>query len=303
MRRRMLWLALIAAVFAALPSPLEARGRGRPEHPVTVALSPYMGMLRTIDVEVGGRTVPFLFDTGGGETLVTPALAELLGREPFGRATGYRMSGERIDFRQIGDVTLTVNGFDLYHETVGVFDLMSLLPEGWPELGGIVSLKSFRGQALEVDLAKQRLVIHSWKSYESWVRGQARLTTRVATGVDGGEYLLCCAVDSPKGRLWLMLDSGNLAGILLAPHAARMLGLDVDFAAAAEAAGADPDGFSVKLDEVTLDVEGLGPVTAPVTVREMIHDGMLSASFMAERPMLLDLSAGVVWCRRTKESR
>ena len=303
MRVTMFWLLVAAVVLTARPASLEARGRGRPEQPVAVELAPYMGLLQVVEVEVGGHALPFLFDTGGGETLITPKLAELLGREPFGRATGYRMSGERIDFEQVQDVTLTVSGFDLYHETVGVFDLMSLLPAGWPELGGVLSLKSFKGQALEVDLAGGRLVIHSWKSYETWVRGKARLTTRVATGVSGGELLLFCAIRSPRGPLWLMLDSGNLAGIQLAPHAARRLGLDADFEAAAAADDAAADEFSLKLDNVTLDVEGLGEIAAPVIVREMIHDGMLSASFMGQRRFLLDLSAGVAWCARTEGRR
>lgn len=302
MRARVIWALAVAAILACPPVPAAARGRERPERPVPIELSAYMGLLKTVEVEVGGRTVPFLFDTGGGETLITPKLAERLGRKPFGRATGYRMSGERIDFEQVRDVTLTGGGFDLFHETVGVFDLMSLLPAGWPELGGVLSLKSFKGQALEVDLAGGRLVIHSWRSYETWVRGKARLTTRVATGVGGGELLLFCAIRSPKGPLWLLLDSGNLAGLQLAPHAARMLGLDVDFDAAA-AAGTGVDEFSLKLEDVALDVEGLGTIVAPVTLREMIHDGMLSASFMGERRFLLDLSAGVAWCTRTEGRR
>ena len=57
-----------------------------------VALVDYLEVLQTVDVEIGGRRLPFLFDTAGGATLVTPALANDIGCEPFGRATGSRAS-------------------------------------------------------------------------------------------------------------------------------------------------------------------------------------------------------------------
>ncbi len=54
-------------------------------------LDDYVAGLVTIDVTINGETMPFLFDTGGGATLVTPEFAAAIGCEPWGRWVGYRM--------------------------------------------------------------------------------------------------------------------------------------------------------------------------------------------------------------------
>ena len=44
--------------------------------PLVVKLQPYVGDLVTLSLEVGGRRGKFLFDTGGGITMLTPAFAK-----------------------------------------------------------------------------------------------------------------------------------------------------------------------------------------------------------------------------------
>jgi hypothetical protein len=130
-------LLALAACYAAA---------GEPDHrgaPTTLALAPYMGALRTVDVTIGKLELPFVFDTGGGDTFVTPAVASAVGCTPYGRLVGFRMSGERVDSPRCGKLPLRIAGVDRDVE-VAVFDIMSLLPDGVPELGGIVSLHTLR---------------------------------------------------------------------------------------------------------------------------------------------------------------
>jgi hypothetical protein len=61
-----------------------------------IPLDPYLGRLRTLDVTVAGETLPFLFDTAGGVTLLTVEAAERAGCEPFGAGVGFRHDGSPV---------------------------------------------------------------------------------------------------------------------------------------------------------------------------------------------------------------
>ena len=69
---------------------------------ITLDLKPYFRGFRTLDVQIDGKTRSFLFDTGGGSTVVSLELARELGWKPWGRSVGHRMNGEAVAF-QIGE--------------------------------------------------------------------------------------------------------------------------------------------------------------------------------------------------------
>ena len=48
---------------------------GRAAVPAVVPLSPWAGLLRSVTVTVDGTAHPFIFDTGGGTTMITPEVA------------------------------------------------------------------------------------------------------------------------------------------------------------------------------------------------------------------------------------
>ena len=56
------------------------------DHPARIQLTTYAGLLRSVSVTVGSATHPFILDTGGGETMITPDLASGIGCKPYGRA-------------------------------------------------------------------------------------------------------------------------------------------------------------------------------------------------------------------------
>ena len=112
--------------------------------PAVVPLSPWAGLLRSVTVTVDGTAHPFIFDTGGGQTVITPEVAAAVGCTPYGRAIGFRMSGERVEFEYCDNVALRLGQVALAREPVGVFDLKSILPAGLPRADGVLSLRSFR---------------------------------------------------------------------------------------------------------------------------------------------------------------
>ncbi|MEQ8576874.1 MAG: retropepsin-like aspartic protease, partial [Fulvivirga sp.] len=83
-----------------------------------IKLNNYFRELKTVEVTIDGETYDFLFDTGGGVTVVSPQVIEKLNKEPYGYNVGFRMSGERVVFERCDSVTLTMGGIRFHQEEV-----------------------------------------------------------------------------------------------------------------------------------------------------------------------------------------
>lgn len=282
--------ALLALVLAGCATSATGPGTGPGAAPPAAApasreisLEPYLGKLRTLDVTVAGETLPFLFDTAGGVTLLTVESAARAGCEPFGRGIGFRHSGEPVTLERCRGVELAIAGRPTSDEEVAVWDLMALL-QGAPEIGGLVSLKSFEGEVVTLDLKGGTLRVETEESLAEAIAGAARLEVRDARQAGGAALDLFVAVESPAGPLWFELDSGSLAPVLVAPHAAELLGLDLS---------ADEPRT------VELQVAGLGAMRVEAQVKEeLIYDGLLGAAFLEELVVTLDLDEIRAWARR-----
>jgi hypothetical protein len=248
---------------------------------VVLSLTPYQGRLRQVSVQVGTDSFAFLFDTGGGWTLISPELAQRVSCNAVGKSVGHRMSGERLEVPTCsGELSLSINGLDVAPTATGVFDLMKLLPADWPPLHGVVSLSTFAGRAITLDLARNQLIVESRASLTSRIANMTPLKTRLATGDDGAALVLFVAARADSGELWLEFDSGNLDELLLAPHAMQAL-----------ARRAVPDTTTV-----LLHLAGAAPIDIRARVRPLIYDGVLNASFIEQRVFTMDLISGRVWC-------
>jgi hypothetical protein len=127
------------------------------------------------------------------------------------------------------------------------------------------------------------VTIETPASFAAKVRGATPVTLRAGRQAGGAALDLFLAVEAPGGPLWMELDSGSAAPALLAPHAARALGLELDPAAP---------------KRVELTVAGLGRVTVEASEREMIYDGLLGARFVGEFVWMIDLGTMRGWARR-----
>ena len=243
---------------------------------VTLPLKRYQDLLWTVEVEIEGERVDFILDTAAGMTCITPGLADRLGRAPFGRLVGHRMNGDPVSMARCGNLELGIGEAVIGHTTVGVFDLMKLLPPEWPELAGILSLASFRDQPFSIDVDREALTLETANSLIERCEGRPRLPMMEARQMQGFALDLFLALETERGRLWLELDLGNTGLVLLAPHAAELLGC--------------ADG-----DRHELDVAGLGSFVSEVAVKDLIYDGNLGATFFAGRTLSFDLAKGGIW--------
>jgi hypothetical protein len=265
-------LVLIAAALTVAHSAYAA------EPLAVVPLTPYVGELRTIPVRIGEAQYPFLFDTAGGATCVTVEMAEEIGCDPWGRASGFRLSGERVEFQWCGDEAIEVGGVSLGVE-LSVFDLMSLLGNA-PPLGGLASVHTFAEQPFTLDLDGNVLILESEASLRERVRSARQLSGRYAHQAGGASLDPFVEVNAEVGTLWMELDSGNLGRTILAPHAGGQLGLA-------------STGESV----ASLDVVGLGPVSLQLRfVESCIYDGVLGVELFRGRTFTFDPEAGRIWC-------
>jgi hypothetical protein len=232
-------------------------------------------------VAVGDSTLPFIFDTGGGITLVTPEVAAAMGCDPFGRSVGFRHNGDEVVVQRCPPVALRLQEWAVAPREVAVWDLMSLLPDGVPAVGGIVALDAFDGRGLTLDLAEDRVVVESEESMGRRVRGGTELRMRESRGMAGASVDAFLAFDGDRGPLWFELDSGNAGPVLIAPHVAEALGLDLS---------------TTEPRMVTLTLTGYGPVTVEALEQDgMIYDGLLSAGFLESVTLTLDLRHERAW--------
>jgi hypothetical protein len=284
--RTLIAIPLAAIVLAGVFPPASARGAGASppargaaaraplapgERGVAIPLRPFILGLRVVDVVARGDTLPFLFDTGGGITLVTPEVARRLGLHPYGRLVGHRMNGEAIECAWVDGLEMSAAGWPLPKQPLAVFDLASVLPPGLPPVAGILSLSSFRGRALTLDWPGSRLAVQAADSADAAVAAHG-VPLRFATGDAGATLCVFTPVAGRHGPLWFLIDSGDALGTLVGTHVVRDSLLEF---------GAD--------SSVTVAV-GRGESRRTASVRAPIHyDGVLGTEFLQRGPVTLDL--------------
>lgn len=256
-----------------------------PNAPIALELAPYHGAgHRTVTVEIAGRKTPFLFDTGGGITLVTPEIAKAAGCSPFGRLVGFRMRGERINLPRCDRFPLAVGGQSLEASTVGVFDINRLLPPTWGRLGGLLGLSSFSNKVIKLKLGQGRVDI-----LDAPQTGRGTPLNLVVQA-SGFSTVALVAVEAPTGTLWLELDTGSSAGLILAPHAARALGADLSGPDVKHTPASNGKSERWRVSKLSLPLPGVGAVQTPATVMDIIYDGNIGAPLIAQFNWDIDLA-------------
>lgn len=249
----------------------------------TVRLHPYFGNLKKISIDIDKQSYDFLFDTGGGETFISPEIAKSLKRIPYGNEVAYRMNGEKLTFEKCDSVELHLGKVSLSASTVGVWDIMNILPKEFPRIDGVISLKSLAGKIITIDLHHNFLIIESNESAKKRLRTATLLESKFANGINGNELTCYLAVVLAKKKYWLLLDSGNLDTILLAPATARSLGISYA-------------GTRVDVAEQHYTFGNLNHL-AKASVVELVHDGALNYEFMSHYVFTFDLQKNLIWRR------
>jgi len=255
--------------------------------PRTVPLGDLLGVLRTVEVRVGAQDATMILDTGGGVTVITPDLAERIGCTPWGQLSGFRLSGERLTMTRCDEVAIGVGGQSLGDRNIGVFDLASLLPPEAPQIDGILSLDVLATTPFTLELGAARMTLETPETLAARTAGAIEIPIRFHRQAGGASLTVMARVPTASGDLWMQLDAGSDAPLLIPPSSAAAMGLDA--AQARQAA------------ELRLTGVAGGEVSHPVQlrVRDMIIDGNIGLPVMKDWIMTFDLAEGRLWVQPT----
>jgi len=256
-----------------------------------INLEPYFRGLRSVTVTVLGEPRRFLFDTGGGQTIISPALAEEAGCDPYGRSVGFRMSGERVDFETCAEFRLQIGDYATGPRPVVVWDVGAVLPGELPPLDGVISLKSFDDELITLDLAQSQITVETGQSFQHRTAAMSPLPMQVATGQSGSGIVVYVGADVGGRRLWLQFDTGNIEGVQLSPDVVELFGVSLSEGQqeTLESQGA------VSVDSISMIIPGLGSIPISAVIRPLVIDGALSFDFIERWVFSLDLRSHRLW--------
>lgn len=292
-------VAAAAPAVAVAPAALAATGAAglaaAAPAPGAIALGDFMGRLRSIEVVIGGQRGTFLLDTGGGVTFATPEFAKRIGCTPWGRITGFRLTGERLDLPRCDGVAIGLaDGRVLAPATIGVLDLKPLLPPDAPAADGSLALDALDGQAFTLDLRAGTLEFETPQSLARRTAGAVEIPIRVSRHASSGQGLgVYARAKTAKGDLWLEIDSGGGAPVLLRDKVAAEAGAD--------ASVAQPQPYTLVLPgsdgaggdaQVKLDTRAI--------VRDMVHDGVVGMPVLVNWRLTFDLAGDRLWVAPAK---
>jgi hypothetical protein len=227
--------ACAAAVFHAAASAAQApdtHTQAGPSPLAVITLDPYPSTTRafTVRARVRGQKGVFLWDTGEGVSMVTPAFARRVGCTPWGQVTGYRMTGDRMDTPHCDNMVFDVSGMHLAAPSVIVYDIAALTKPDAPPLDGALGLDIFAGHALTFQLVRGTLTVESAASLAARVapaRGAVEVPVRIVRDAEGLALSVDLPVQTPAGTAWMELDSGNGGpSMFVARYLAGQFGLD-----------------------------------------------------------------------------
>jgi hypothetical protein len=246
------------------------------------ALNMYLGKFPAIHATVAGKDNLFLFDTGGGVTVIAPAGAKASGCTAWGNVTGFRLNGERIDAPRCDQLRVTLAGTALVSPTALVLDMNSFLPKDSLPVAGSLALDLFAGKQVTLAFASRKLILESPGSLSERIAGAHEVPIRLVRDAQGLALTVDIGVPTSKGLAWMELDCGNVG-----PQMFVSTWVAPEF----------------KLDPATKDMQDMhGEVVPGVPLPDkarvlpnMIMDGNIGMRLLSKWNLTLDLKAGRGW--------
>ncbi len=175
---------------------------------------------------VHGHDGLFLLDTAGGLTLLSPAFAAKVGCKPWGRLSGFRMMGDRLDAPRCDDIDFQLGSHTFHAPVTLVFDIAPLVAKDAAPVAGSIALDLFAGKTITVDIPGRQLIVESPASLKARIAHARELPVLLSRELQGRALAASLGVTTSRGKLWFELDTGNGGTLLVARPYAALFGLD-----------------------------------------------------------------------------
>lgn len=267
---------LLAISVAALMAP--TAGMARNVYP----LSARSDGVETIEATIAGQKGTYLFDSGIGTSGVTPAVAAAIGCKPWGKVTGFRATGERLDLPRCNSSTVKIGTFTKTLPQLSVFDLPRFMGPASAGLAGAVGLDVFAGRTVTLDVAHHQLTLEDTASLAAIRKTAVEVPVRIVRVAEGAALTVDIGVPTSSGMAWMELDTGNYGPSMVDRSIASLFGL--------KASGTPLQQWNVRLAP-RLEFSG------PVSVKDLIFDGNLGRDVLRHWQVTLDLANSRGWIR------
>jgi hypothetical protein len=246
---------------------------------LSIPLEPYLRAQAIVHAGVNGQEGTFMFDTGEGVSSFSPAFAAKIGCRPWGRISGFRMSGERLDNAHCDNIAFEMAGRKFPAPVVSTVDIMKFMGPGVPPIDGALGLDLFAGQIITI-IPRRAIIVETPTSFAARIAHAKALPIRLVRDVEGIALSVDGAVATPGGLAWMELDTGNGGSLVVANHIAPLLGLKADTSTPVQAHFALANGIEV---------------SGTTRTRDLIMDGNIGAQFLNSWVLTLDLGNGRAW--------
>lgn len=255
-------------------------GSARAANPTVLKMEQFRRSV-ALRVEVGGKERLFQFDTGGGNSFISPEIAKELGCEKGARVVGFRMTGDKLEAPRCDDVAIKIGPHTFVAPTAGVYQVGEFNAKG-VTVDGLLALDVFEGKTITLDFAGLKLIVETPESAAQRIEGATELPARMIREMGGYAITIDAQVPSKVGHLGFELDSGNGGTLLIAKPYAAVFGFDPD---KGPAMGTIPIGKGVEASGLVMP--------AGITL-----DGNLGMPFLKYYIVTLDLANGRLWLKR-----
>jgi hypothetical protein len=155
-----------------------------------------------------------------------------------------------------------------------------MLPKEAAPIAANVGLDAFAGRIITLDIGNRQLVIETPQSLKARIAVAKEVPVQFIKEAEGYSTTIAAALDTPKGRVWMLLDSGDDVPITIGSHIAGAVGLDP------EKKGAQP---------LEASLAGGVALRGPARVKDIIFDGNIGAPVISGWVMTLDLVQQRLW--------
>lgn len=251
-----------------------------------ISLEDYFRTLKSVKVEIDNKKYNFLFDSGSGITTVSPNIIEELNKSAYGNNVGFRMSGEKVEMQLCDSLVIKIGGIDFYHPYVAVFDVMSLLPNEFERVDGIISMKTFENNEIILNLSDNKLIIETEGSFKEKIDQMNSIPSRFTNGPNGSELDIFIGIKAYDHLWWFLFDTGNIAKTKISRNIAQEWELPYQ------------ENEVTEIGDYKFELAG-DSIAALTIIDNIIYDGALSYDFIRQSEYAISFTNQKVWIGKT----